>query len=84
MNKRLNIFDKQKIKITESIYEAQRVELLPCPECDAAPATHCTINVHRDMLSKLVGASAECTNCGFTISIKSSAIRRLRLMWNVR
>ena len=84
MPKQLNAFDKQKIKITESVYEAQLVELLPCPECGAAPSTHCVINVHRDMLSKLVGASAKCTNCGFTISIKSSAIRRIRLMWNIR
>jgi len=75
---------KQEIKRNESVYEAQLVDLLPCPECGAGPATHCVINVNRDMLSKLVGASAKCTNCEFTISIKSSAIRKLRLMWNIR
>ena len=81
MSKQLSKFD---IKRNESVYEAQLAELLPCPECGAASTTHCVINVNRDMLSKLIGASAKCTNCGFTIAIKSSAIRRIRLMWNIR
>ena len=61
-----------------------QLELLPCPDCGADPNTCCIIRFAngRETHNKN-DVSAQCTRCGFLLSVKSSGKASvIRRFWN--